>query len=79
MRLWERPVYSHSGYRVSQAPAERHGFTLTVPPLEGGGTQKAMYAASKGAWPSLPGGRYYIPEPIPEQQVHNLDQLIAGE
>ena len=57
--LLERHVYSHRCHRVRQAPAERHGFALTAPPLKGYGMQNAIHAAPKGAWPSIRGGRYY--------------------
>ena len=30
-----------------------------TPPLEGCGAQNVIHAAPKGAWPSIPGGRYY--------------------
>ena len=47
----ERHVYSDRCHQVRQAPAERHGFALTAPPLKDCGMQNAIQAAPKGGAP----------------------------
>ena len=53
--LLERHVYSHRCHRVRQAPAERHGFMLTAPPLKGCGMQNAIHADPNPRWATLSG------------------------